>query len=700
MEPLFLETATHRYKQAAASQQRRGLPLPDALEEWPQAILQEAFTRAPFIHQFDPEVVMEKVDERSRTALGYLSLISPHRIEASRFSTVRASGIRQAKIPFVVQEGRLAPLDLLVDDTGAFLPLTDRRVRAAVFRPVGFDLGDMPSPRTGLSDALSVPGSEGRRGGLLKAGEAPAVVTTPSEDVIALARKKLEEKKKAQGSTLSDALEMTPKKVYLEAVSKVAQDQQMAQLLADNPICRSALALVAQYTEPQMMPLEKFATQTVVQIRSIPGGYAIKSASPHYYLPREVMLDRPGLYHTLAQSYGGAQAQQTTLEVDLHGAVTKVFGKVASEATEGAKPELVTSFGIYRVVTAEGNEVVGYVFPSLIAEDGKQVPVAMFVNGDSMALKPEIYGVRVSEGAFMFEGHRMHGNGFFYRSKNGVTEATVPLEPGHTVRMPGAQAASAMMTYDGAPVSISVEPSVLEVTAVPSEGGDVPTLLMPVDFRWFSLEQCRSITLADAPQKVQDVKTAQALPHTVEVVATRGGGGLFSLRGAPVAKLARDQREGLDKEEVVFLLGCMGVSPKVAYQKMGQSTLGRAPAPCRVQTSIQHVGNPEQEKAASASRPDACAALRVHLWKEAAFLDDSATVDSLLSVGFLNDDNIHTFISHLPDIERSVRSLGQLLFASRLGLKIIPEEPLASALKQLEKVVEGLRALAFSKSGS
>jgi hypothetical protein len=66
----------------------------------------------------------------------------------------------------------------------------------------------------------------------------------------------------------------------------------------------------------------------------------------------------------------------------------------------------------------------------------------------------------------------------------------------------------------------------------------------------------------------------------------------------------------------------------------------------------------------------------------------------------LNDDNVHTFISHLPDIERSVRSLSQMLFASRLGLKVIPEDPLASALKQLEKVVEGLRALAFSRGAA
>lgn len=700
MEPLFLETATHRIKQAADNQ-RRGTPLPDAIEEWPHAILQEAFTKAPFIHQFDPEVIMEKVDERSRTAMGYLSLISPHRIEASRLSTVRASGIRQAKIPFVVQAGRLAPLDLLVDDTGSFLPLTDRRVRAAVFRPVGFDLGDMPEARTGLADALAVPGIEGRRQGPLKMAEASAAPPPPPADVIALARKKLEEKKKSQGSTLSDALEMTPKGVYLGTVDKVAQDHQLAQMLSENPVCRTALATVAQYTEPQMAPIEKLAKQTVVQIRSIPGGYAIKSASPYYYRPREVHLDRPGLYHTLAQSYGGAQAQQTTLDVDLHGAVTTLFGKTASEAANGPQTELITSFGVYRVATADGKEVVGYVFPSLISEEGEHVPVAMFVNGESMALKPEIYGVRVSEGAFMFESRPMHGNGFFYRSKHGVTEATVPLEPGHTVRgLSSAQAVTTMMTYDGNPVSISVEPSVYEVTAGPAEEGAVPTLLVPSDFRWFSLEQCRSIALADSPEQAQAVKSAQAHHQTVEVVATSGGGTLFSLRGAPVAKLARDQRESLDKEEVVFLLGCMGVPPKVAYQRMGQSMATHAPATCQVQTPILHVGDPEREKAAEARKVDQCAKLRVNLWKEAAFMDDSATVDSLLSVGFLSDDNIHTFISHLPDIERSVRSLGQMLFASRLGLKIIPEEPLASALKQLEKVVEGLRALAFSRSGT
>jgi hypothetical protein len=541
------------------------------------------------------------------------------------------------------------------------------------------------------------------RRGLLKASEDVAAV--PPADVIALARKKLKEKQKAQGTVLEDALAATPKGIYLDTVHKVAANRELAQSLSENPVCRAALAVVAKYVEPPMPQIAKIAKQTVVQVRQVPGGYALKTASPHYYLPQEVMLTRPALYHTIAQVYGGQAAQKTTLDVDLHGAVTTVYGdKVAEDPAEGSTPELITSFGVYRVATADGKEVVGYVFPSLIDETGKGTPVAMFVNGESMAIKPEIYGVRTGESAFMFQGRPMRGNGFFYRSKNGVSEATIPVE--HLGTASGALGSGEIsqvahfQAYDGTKLKVIVEPGIEQVTALPAEGPGgslLPTLIIPTDFRWFSLEQCRSITLADSPHAAEEQKMAAAAPHTVHVVAS---GNSFALRGMPVAKLAHNQREQLGKEEVVFVLGCMGVEPKLAYQKLGRALTEHAPIPCLVQTPIHRVGNPAGEKVANAARPNKCAALRVNLWKEAAFLEDETTVDSLLSVGFLNDDNVHTFISHLPDIERSVRSLSQMLFASRLGLKVIPEDPLASALKQLEKVVEGLRALAFSRGAA
>jgi hypothetical protein len=90
--------------------------------------------------------------------------------------------------------------------------------------------------------------------------------------------------------------------------------------------------------------------------------------------------------------------------------------------------------------------------------------------------------------------------------------------------------------------------------------------------------------------------------------------------------------------------------------------------------------------------------LRRDLVKEAAVIPDPAAVDTILSLGFINDENLRTFISYLPKIDESQKKMCELLLASRLGIKDIPGSAVEKAIRSTEEVITGLKGLAFTQA--
>lgn len=69
------------------------------------------------------------------------------------------------------------------------------------------------------------------------------------------------------------------------------------------------------------------------------------------------------------------------------------------------------------------------------------------------------------------------------------------------------------------------------------------------------------------------------------------------------------------------------------------------------------------------------------------------TVDAVLSLGFINKDNIEEYVAQVPMYEQVCSDLAKLLLYIRLGMESTPEEPVRKAMKELTKVVERLRGL-------
>jgi hypothetical protein len=81
------------------------------------------------------------------------------------------------------------------------------------------------------------------------------------------------------------------------------------------------------------------------------------------------------------------------------------------------------------------------------------------------------------------------------------------------------------------------------------------------------------------------------------------------------------------------------------------------------------------------------------LVKAAAMLEDADSVDSVLALGFVNEENIERFASVRPMLEEMSGTLAKLLLAARLGIEDIPEEAARSAIANLQRVLDGLSQL-------
>jgi hypothetical protein len=81
------------------------------------------------------------------------------------------------------------------------------------------------------------------------------------------------------------------------------------------------------------------------------------------------------------------------------------------------------------------------------------------------------------------------------------------------------------------------------------------------------------------------------------------------------------------------------------------------------------------------------------LAKEASILEDALTADKILGLGFLNCENISTFIEMIPQLESTSSKIAEMLLASRLGMKDVSEVALERMLRALDDVIRGLKSL-------
>ena len=69
------------------------------------------------------------------------------------------------------------------------------------------------------------------------------------------------------------------------------------------------------------------------------------------------------------------------------------------------------------------------------------------------------------------------------------------------------------------------------------------------------------------------------------------------------------------------------------------------------------------------------------------------SLDTLLSIGLINPENVQDFVDELPTLEETQSKLAGLVFATQLGMGSVPKTAAVRAMTALEDVIMGLKSL-------
>jgi hypothetical protein len=709
VQPLFIEPDITFEKTAGE------VDLPEDPNVWPKEVLDELYKQVPYIADFQPHVVMSKVDGERGYGMGHVEIANQSEAQMGTDpQQMQAAGIRTIRIPVIIKDKKLSPFDLIVDDTSKCVPLTEARLRQSLFRPQAFDITSKTPGDHSLIGSLYPPfrqnygGSTG--GGIVVPGDSMGKVSSAFEEYLVKELEKTDagfRKPKEKTAAAPPNVEWKTGSV-LEAVAgsigqtdldqfwtKLAANKGLQAAFRQNGAAASGSLEVLSKAEP--VGAEKLAAllpqmirPDVIQLSKGEGGYRVKVANAACWLPMSDSISR----RDVVQRFG----EKIALDLDMAGAVTIADGCDAyEEQVKTAEYIPVSEAGVYKVHDEAGKEIVGFVIPNLIDSDGESVPLSLFTNGSQATVQGEIFGEPAGDGANLPTGTPGGYGAFFEVTNEGELQATIPmtLQGSHQ----GEEGIPTMSgeTYDGRPVEVSVQPTIQEPMGTP-EG----KLLLPQTWQWMPLDQAEQVALAGGDGDGQGngqgepEMTEEEVKESAAYVTVRSGGGSFSFAGPAVEKLAAADRSFLNLDEAMFLLAGLGSHQGFGTAKLAHAATGDRPERIKVGRWITPAAEAraesmERAKLAMAQMPD----LKRDLVKEAAFIPDPTAVDTVLSVGFINPENLMTFVSYLPSIDDSQSKLCELLLASRLGIKDISSSALERAVRSVEEVIEGLKVIAF-----
>jgi hypothetical protein len=203
--------------------------------------------------------------------------------------------------------------------------------------------------------------------------------------------------------------------------------------------------------------------------------------------------------------------------------------------------------------------------------------------------------------------------------------------------------------------------------------------LVPKGFFWVPMEGFYEIS--NSPVDFV-AKTASGEKITI----SHTGYGQFAISG--VSKYASAlgwDATNLTAEKAKFILATQGLGKEA-------STIIKSATSKQVMVNVRRPTD-FVEKKASTSLKKFAYSLKSNLIKAASYVENTQSIDSLLSLNFINPDNIAKFVGRIHSLKATISDLAMLLMASRLGIKEIPEQAVSSAMTRLIEVVNGLEAL-------
>lgn len=343
-------------------------------------------------------------------------------------------------------------------------------------------------------------------------------------------------------------------------------------------------------------------------------------------------------------------------------------------------------FGRYSVKAKSGVIHKGLVIPNMIDFDQQPVAMKAFLGKSMQTVQEDIYGVMEDKSHDFIEGSAPsvgQTGTFVYQTDGSHGLCTIPV----TIKTVTVDCHCLKLTaYDlmGRGYKLKINPSLKLSRIARLHNGHY---LVPREMKWVVMEGFQEVS--NSPEDYA-VKTAGKKAVTL----VSAGQGRYSVRG--VEKYASAM--GLDatnlaRSDARFILTALGCSQqafneavKTAHVKGHADIYGTRAIPLLSEkVAADRPREAKMKKLASL--------LKRNLFKEAAFVDSSQTLDAMLSLNFINPDNISKFVGKIPQLKAAISSLASCLLASRLGIREIPEQAASTGMMKILEVVDGLEKL-------
>lgn len=656
------------------------MPLDEDPAKWSAQILQELFRQCPESSEYNPQVVMLRQDPQQGFAMGVV-VVSGQTDSALSQSGNEQPTSKKALVPVIIKNSELCPLDLVMTQDRKLYPLTGPRLREALFRPNTFDVMTDDQGDNSLYSMFYPPGrggigsSSGFAGG---AGDSVGYMYGPGMK---------QASKVAMKNSILMAIGPTLSQHDLDALGEKIATEVPEQLKA-NPSFMAVIAHLSDFDGRLMsngdadILMDKAASYAGIDVAQFGWDvaretYWMKTASRSLYALHRDDITRGELLKFAGEEIAG--------KVDTEGTTTIAEPAAGAQPfdTSAEKWEIIEKPGIYKVRSGQ-NEFVGWVLPSLVDFDGISIPMAVFTNGAIASVQAQIAGVKVADPGFALPSAPPKGSGLFYVATPNGIQATVPVKiVGDEAAMDGSNVVHAV-SLTGQPVRIKLVEGLKAMVPGQEECS------LPASARFLPLNSEAAVPLMDEVEATKQASMAQPW------IAIRHGGDIIDFTFHDLPGLAVSTPKVASLDDAVFTLCAAGMSPVNAHAVIKKAERSMRTEHIIGVHDVRPVGQmlADVEKAAS-TKVASVHALRHDLVKEASVLPDIQTVDSVLSLNYLNPENIRVYVSKLPYLDRALNTVCELTLFSRLGMTEVPEHASARAARALDETIQGLKGLAM-----
>jgi hypothetical protein len=660
--------------------------MPDNPEKWSEVLTTYLREQFPDAAKLPVVVEYRKRDDQSGTALGALQISSE---EASK----------TLFIPFIIRKFELSPLDVWMEPkTQIVHPLTKDTFKEVFFVQGPADgLDARPTDSTGsyFNDpslwTTNYPPLQGRYS-YASAGFPLLDVTSDSYT-------------KEDGESFKQYLRDNP--------SLVAKFQKHGYAEVLEKLAKKSYVNSGDYVASAMNLIPTSAVQ--LKRNATANDYSVLTSVEGIFDTGEVVrMNTDDCRKFLSKITGSTE--DVLSELDQEGEKLLIVRKPADgvflyDSSEPG-PEEAKEFAMYRVKTQTGLQLDGIVVPNVVDFAGRKKGYKLFLSKSASSFQKSIAGIKMvgvdSKAPIKHclepRDIRVGQTGTFMYIDDGKAIATEPVtikaienhDCLHVVDVNGKRfnvrrgygdyftkeekEAHKPIDAKSSVPGLVKEPKRVYLDAHGMIEVRKDIFIIPSKMMWIPMEDLRDVSATPAEWIMKEAASKMELdPMTV-----RWTGIDFDITGAGLPKLS------LDKARTELLLANSGVSMnKIAAAMKKAKATGRVKihGVDRLRSRAEKVSETGKLIAKISS---VVASLKTNMLKEAAEIDDNATVDVLLGLNFLNPDNLAKFVAYKPVFDKVLDYLAELTLASRLGLKDIPEAAAVSGMHKLMEIVDGL----------